>query len=53
MEVLWMVNIGQKYQKGGITEKKVKKPLKTLTLMGIYISIWIHMFIFKKILQAV
>ena len=24
-EVLWMVNIGQKYQKGGITERKRAK----------------------------
>ena len=51
-EVLWMVNIGQKYLKGEQLREKGLK-LKTLTLMRIYISIWIHIFIFKKILQAV
>ena len=36
--MLWTVNIGQKYQKRGITEKKGMK-LKILTLMRIYGSI--------------
>ena len=51
-EVLWMVNIGQKYRKGEKMKEKGLK-LKTITLMRIYISIWIHIFIFKKILPAV